>query len=60
MHDLAEVPTSTMPQPYSDGFFNRPWVQDALGARVNFTANSNVVYNGEIYRKKEEFPRDSY
>ncbi|KAB8263050.1 Alpha/Beta hydrolase protein [Aspergillus pseudonomiae] len=45
VHDLAEVPTSTMPQPYSDGFFNRPWVQDALGARVNFTANSNVVYN---------------
>ncbi|KAE8420383.1 Alpha/Beta hydrolase protein [Aspergillus pseudocaelatus] len=45
VHDLAEVPTSTMPQPYSDGFFNRAWVQDALGVSVNFTANSNAVYN---------------
>ncbi|KAF7590878.1 hypothetical protein BBP40_002292 [Aspergillus hancockii] len=44
-HDLAAVPTTTVPAPYVDGFFNQRWVQEALGAPVNFTSNSNVVYN---------------
>jgi hypothetical protein len=47
IHDMAEIPTSTFPQPYTDGFLNRAWVQEGLGAEVNFTANSNAVYNGE-------------
>ncbi|KAE8330581.1 Alpha/Beta hydrolase protein [Aspergillus sergii] len=45
IHDLAEVPTTTVPLPYSDGFFNRAWVQNALGALVNYTMNSYTIYN---------------
>lgn len=47
IHDMAEIPTSTVPESYTDGFMNRAWVQEGLGAEVNFTGNSNVVYNGE-------------
>ncbi|KAL2807896.1 Alpha/Beta hydrolase protein [Aspergillus granulosus] len=44
VHDLAAVGTITYPSPYPDGFFNRAWVQNALGAKVNYTGNSNAVY----------------
>ncbi|KAL2796940.1 Alpha/Beta hydrolase protein [Aspergillus keveii] len=45
VHDLAALGTITYPAPYADGFFNRQWVQEALGGKVNYTSNSNVVYN---------------
>ncbi|KAJ0417547.1 Alpha/Beta hydrolase protein [Aspergillus carlsbadensis] len=45
VHDLAAIPTNTHPAPYADGFFNREWVQQALGGKVNYTSNSNAVYN---------------
>ncbi|PLB44803.1 carboxypeptidase S1 [Aspergillus steynii IBT 23096] len=45
IHDMAAVETVTVPSPYSDGFLNRAWVQEELGVPVNFTANSNTVYN---------------
>ncbi|KAL2851655.1 Alpha/Beta hydrolase protein [Aspergillus pseudodeflectus] len=45
VHDLAAIPTTTHPAPYADGFFNRQWVQEALGGKVNYTSNSNAVYN---------------
>ncbi|KAL3455180.1 Alpha/Beta hydrolase protein [Aspergillus heterothallicus] len=45
VHDLAAVGTISYPLPYLDGFFNRAWVQDALGAKVNYTGNSKTVYN---------------
>ncbi|KAB8230790.1 Alpha/Beta hydrolase protein [Aspergillus alliaceus] len=45
IHDLAEATTTTMPEAYSDGFLNRRLVKEALGVPVDFTTNSNVVYN---------------
>ncbi|KAL2831590.1 Alpha/Beta hydrolase protein [Aspergillus pseudoustus] len=45
VHDLAALGTISYPSPYPDGFFNRGWVQNALGAKVNYTGNSNAVYN---------------
>ncbi|OKL57635.1 hypothetical protein UA08_07173 [Talaromyces atroroseus] len=45
LYDMAQIPTSTVPPTYSDGFFNTAWVQEALGVPVNFTSNSNAVYS---------------
>ncbi|KAL3480550.1 Alpha/Beta hydrolase protein [Aspergillus californicus] len=44
-HDLAAVETVTVPSSFPDGFFSHKWVQQALGAKVNHTSNSNSVYN---------------
>jgi carboxypeptidase C (cathepsin A) len=40
--DMSVVSPSSFPPSYTTGFANRAWVQQALGARVNFTENSYV------------------
>lgn len=49
-----------MPLPYSDGFFNRAWVQNALGVPVNYTMNSYTIYNGAIPLMEKLFAEDRY
>ncbi|KXT12380.1 hypothetical protein AC579_1703 [Pseudocercospora musae] len=38
--DISQVEPASQPTYYIDGFFNREWVQRALGVPLNFTANS--------------------
>jgi carboxypeptidase C (cathepsin A) len=40
--DMAAFSPNPSPPSYTTGFANRAWVQQALGARVNFTENSYV------------------
>jgi carboxypeptidase C (cathepsin A) len=40
--DMAALSPNPSPPSYTTGFANRAWVQQALGARVNFTENSYV------------------
>lgn len=40
--DMSVYSPSPYPPSYTTGFANRAWVQQALGARVNFTENSYV------------------
>lgn len=37
--DMAHLKPDPFPPAYSSGFFNRAWVQDALGVSVNFTSS---------------------
>ena len=49
--DMSVYSPSPYPPSYTTGFANKAWVQQALGARVNFTENSYVsqaVLGGDI------------
>ncbi|KAK5129276.1 hypothetical protein LTR08_003632 [Meristemomyces frigidus] len=41
--DMAQYKPDPTPPSYLIGFFNQDWVQQALGAPVNFTSSSNAV-----------------
>jgi len=43
--DIAYTAPATHPIPYLSAFYNRPWVQQALGVPVNFTISSNLLVN---------------
>ena len=47
-HEIAVQGAIPFPTPYSLGFFNRHWVQAALGVPVNFTSVSAAVANAFI------------
>jgi carboxypeptidase C (cathepsin A) len=52
--DMSVLNPTPYPPSYPTGFANRAWVQQALGARVNFTENSYVsqaILNGDISRR---------
>lgn len=52
--DMAAKLPNPYPPVYSTGWANRAWVQQALGARINFTENSYVsqaVLYGDISRR---------
>lgn len=55
--DMAHLLPDALPPSYPVGFFNREWVQEELGAHVNFTWASNVVggstvSTGDIFRRE--------
>ena len=41
--DITQLSPAIFPPEYSVGFFNQPWVQDALGVAVNFTLSADIV-----------------
>jgi hypothetical protein len=52
--DMASPKKNPLPPSYITGWANRAWVQQALGARVNFTENSYVsqaIMFGDISRR---------
>lgn len=55
--DMAHLLPDPAYPSYAVGFFNREWVQQELGAHVNFTWDSNVVgastiLTGDIFRRE--------
>lgn len=52
--DMANLLPSPYPPSWPTGWASRAWVQEALGARVNFTENSYLIQNlfrGDIVRR---------
>ncbi|KAK5654860.1 hypothetical protein OQA88_6896 [Cercophora sp. LCS_1] len=47
--DIAHTLLDPFPPQYAQGFLNNKWVQDALGAKVNYTEISPVVNNAFIF-----------
>lgn len=45
--DIAALMPDSFPEPYAYGFLNNEWVLEALGAKVNYSINSNVVGMGK-------------
>lgn len=47
--DMAALSPDPQPEPDLVGFFNREWVQRALGVPLNFTANSYVTQTSVLF-----------